>query len=491
MQPGLTTSARPVPLPNGIKPLQIVLIALLLVWVVTLFMLRDLHWRVSLYVCAYAAVAALFFFATRERGTWDPLHPAPGLILLLLLYSLSSGLYGEARGRTFFGEPLLEEVYWRYYFACWVGLVGLVLGMFAGATVRRVEGDTPQNFSALGLELNRIMLLAALVLCVPAFPWVWDKLDFLTVRAYRDVALSLRVERLANEASGIIDVLTLYLPLTLMLAVCVRSMQSGKTPVAGRLAAVAIFAAYFATGFLGGERYTILFCGILMVAYRHYCVKPLPATWLLAGGIMAYFLMNLIPIIRYTADPALMVRIFLDVVQRDGLADFSLGNSNELLTATNLFRQIQGQLLGETGFNYGASIINDLLVWIPRPLFPGERPLPTSELFVDVFYPGVREKGGGYGFFIIQEGYWALGLPGCFLFMAFFGFLVERVHALAMRFRQLEFAIFWYAAVYADLVMASVRSGVVGSFKAALLHSAPFFLVLGIYQALRWRRRVS
>ena len=111
-------------------------------------------------------------------------------------------------------------------------------------------------------------------------------------------------------------------------------------------------------------------------------------------------------------------------------------------------------------------------------------------MFVDVFYPGVREKGGGYGFFIIQEGYWALGLPGCFLFMAFFGFMVERVHALAMRFRQLEFAIFWYAAVYADLVMASVRSGVVGSFKAALLHSAPFFLVLGIYQALRWRRRV-
>ena len=494
MDPALTSPPEP-PRParafpgEGASPGLLVPIALVVAWLVTLVMLREYHWRLSLYVCAYCAIVALFFQLTRERGTWDILHPAPGLMLLLLLYSLASGLFGESRGSTYFGEPLLEEVYWRYYLACVLGLLGLVAGISAGIARGKWALAPAAPVADVGSELNRIMLVTALVLCALTFPWIWDKLDFLTVRAYREVALTLRVERLANELSGVIDVLTLYLPLTLMLAVCVRCIQSSATPVLGRLMAVAVFAAYFATGFLGGERYTILFCAILLLAYRHYHVQPLPVTWVLAWAITAYLLMNLIPILRYTSDPALMTRIFLEVVERDGLAEFSLGNSNELLTATNLFRQIQGQLLGETSFNYGASIINDLLVWIPRPLFLGERPLPTSEQFVDVFYPGIREIGGGYGFFIIQEGYWALGLAGCFIFMAFFGFIVERVHALAMQFRELEFATLWYAAVYADLVMASVRSGVVGSFKSALLHSAPFMLVLGIHQIVRWWRR--
>jgi hypothetical protein len=229
-----------------------------------------------------------------------------------------------------------------------------------------------------------------------------------------------------------------------------------------------------------------------MMAYRTYWIKPLPWLLIICGGFFAYVLMNLIPIIRYTSDPVLMVRIFLDVVQSNGFADFSLGNSNELLTATNLFRQIQGQLLGETSLNYGMSIINDLLVWIPRPFFPGQRPLPSSEMFVEVFYPGVRDSGGGYGFFIIQEGYWAFGALGCLVFMAAFGFLVDLVHALVMRYRHLEMAIFWYAAVYADMVMASVRSGIVAPFKSALLlHSMPFFLVLAIYQLLKFRRQRS
>lgn len=462
-------------------------IALLLSWMVALVTLQDAPWRVSLFVCTYVAVVAVFFACTRGQKTWDLLHPAPGLFLLILLYSLSSALFAEAQETTYYGEPLVEGVYWRYYAACLLGVAGLAAGLYAGGLLRPARTGQTWHQSAQNDALNLTLLQTAAVLCLLTFPWVFGKLNFLAVKAYREVALSVRVERLADDAAGIFEVLTLYLPVTLMLVVCVRFMRSASAPLKTRLPGAAIFLAYLATGFLAGERYTILFCGILIVVYQHYWVKPITPGAALVGGAFAYLLMNLIPIVRYTSDPLLMIQIFTDVVTRDGLDEFSLGKSNELLTATNLHRQIQGLMLGEASYNYGLSILTDLLVWIPRLVYPN-RPLPTSEQFVEVFYPGVRETGGGYGFFIIQEGYWALGLLGCFLFMGLFGFLVERVHALAMRFRHLEFAIFWYAAVYADLVMASVRSGIVGSFKAAMLHSAPFILVLCIYQFKQRRK---
>ena len=462
-------------------------IALLSSWMVALVALQDEPWRVSLFVCAYAAVVAVFFACSRGQKTWDLLHPAPGLFLLILLYALSSALFAEAQETTYYGEPLIEGVYWRYYAACLLGVAGLAAGLYVGGLLRPARTVKSSHQSAENDALNRIMLRTVVVLCLLTFPWVFGKLNFLAVKAYREVALSVRVERLADEAAGIFEVLTVYLPVTLMLVVCVRFMRSVSAPLIARLTGAAIFLAYLATGFLAGERYTILFCGILVVVYQHYWVKPITPSAALVGGAFAYLLMNLIPIVRYTSDPLLMIQIFTDVVQRDGLDEFSLGKSNELLTATNLHRQIQGLMLGEAPYNYGLSILTDLLAWIPRLVYPN-RPLPSSEQFVDVFYPGVRETGGGYGFFIIQEGYWALGLVGCFLFMALFGFLVERVHALAMRFRHLEFAILWYAAVYADLVMASVRSGIVGSFKAALLHSAPFILILFVYQFKQWRK---
>ena len=72
---------------------------------------------------------------------------------------------------------------------------------------------------------------------------------------------------------------------------------------------------------------------------------------------------------------------------------------------------ITGIRAGRTSYTYGSSVITEFLVFIPRAVYPN-RPLPLSERFVDIFYPGVREAGGGHGSFYLQEGYWALGVPG-------------------------------------------------------------------------------
>ena len=57
--------------------------------------------------------------------------------------------------------------------------------------------------------------------------------------------------------------------------------------------------------------------------------------------------------------------------------------------------------------------------------FYENRPLPMAERYVDTFYPGVLESGGGYGFFYIMEGYWALGFFGVVALMCVYGWFLN------------------------------------------------------------------
>lgn len=464
-----------------------VAIALLLaIFVIASLSLKDHPFRLTVYVCAYATIAMGYFAYTAADHGFDVLHPSFGLFLLLFLYSLSSALFVETEKTTFFNETLLPEVYPLYYWACFAGAAGLALGLAA----RRLGGIRSSEIKPIAIEANvqlrATMLWSCLVLCIVFSPFIYPKFNFISVRSYYEIALSSRVERLADDSAGVMDVLTLYLPLTLLLACCAYAIQNTQVKGWQRIAALAAFCAYVATGFLAGERYTILYCGVVMLAYRHFRIQRVSALQALLGGLLAYVLMNLIPIIRGSTSPTLMLQALMDTFGTQGLTDFSLTYSNELLTATNLHRQIQGLLLGETSYNYGYSLITDVLVWIPRLIYPN-RPLPISEQFVEVFYPGVRDMGGGYGFFIIQEGYWAFGVFGAFIFMAFFGWIVDGLYRQVLKFQQYDLVLFLYAAVYADVVMASIRSGIVGSFKAGMLHAFPFVFVLLIHAIrLRW-----
>ena len=460
------------------------LVVALLLAIVTL---QGFPPRLTLFVCGYAAIVFGYFALAHADQRFDVMHPAVGLFLLLFLYSLSSALFVETERTTFFGETLLPQVYPQYYWTCIAGAAGLALGLAArhlgGAPDSRVQAVAAADNAAL----RSTMVGCCVVLCVMFLPFIAPKFNFFSVRSYSEVALSSRVERIGDDALGTVEVLTLYLPLTLLLALCAYAIQSAAVRPGLRVLALAAFLAYVATGFLAGERYTILYCGLVLLVYYHFRVRRIRLLQAAVAGGLAYFLMNLIPLIRGSTDPARMLLALQDAINVRGWSDFSLTYSNELLTATNLHRHIQGMLLGETHYNYGYSLVTDLLVWIPRLLYPN-RPLPTSEQFVEVFYPGVRDIGGGYGFFILQEGYWAFGIFGAFLFMAVFGWIIDGLYRLVLRFQKYDVVVFLYAAVYSDLVMASVRSGIVGSFKAALLHAVPFALVLLVHA---WRVRAA
>jgi oligosaccharide repeat unit polymerase len=170
------------------------------------------------------------------------------------------------------------------------------------------------------------------------------------------------------------------------------------------------------------------------------------------------------------------VKVLRENVGASGLAFASLSSSGELAVGQNLMRLISGIQLGETNFTFGASVVSDVLVFLPRSVYPG-RPLPLSEKFVEVFYPGVLESGGGYGFFILQDGYWAFGIAGVFIFMLAYGWAVQRIYLAFMKHLTSDLAVFAYSAVYSAIVLAAVRTGTLGSFKGAMINAMPFIVL--------------
>ena len=139
-------------------------------------------------------------------------------------------------------------------------------------------------------------------------------------------------------------------------------------------------------------------------------------------------------------------------------------------------RQIKGINDGETSYTYGLSVINEILVFIPRAIFPN-RPLPLSEKFVETYYPGVRDMGGGYGFFCLQEGHWAFGIFGIFVFMFFYGKVVQKLYLIFLASDNSLIANFVYSQAYFCLVVVAVRSGIIGNFKALLMNLIPFIII--------------
>jgi oligosaccharide repeat unit polymerase len=195
--------------------------------------------------------------------------------------------------------------------------------------------------------------------------------------------------------------------------------------------------------------------------------------------------MGLVSFIRSTSDPFEMGELLRDEVAENGLDRLSLVSSGELQVGSNFMRLIEGIKDGETTYTWGTSIATEILVFVPKALIPN-RPLSLSEKYVEVFHPGELETGAGYGLFILQEGYWAFGLFGVFLFMFCYGWVLERIYLLFMNYVKYDVAVMCYSMVYMTLALYAVRTGTILNFKAALIDCLPFILVL-LLPSLRMR----
>lgn len=403
--------------------------------------------------------------------------------LIMYLYAVSSGYYVDVNGVTYTGDPISGKTRYLFYATCLSGVISFVAGVL-------IADRHPVTYTPLVCRLSsvpehiypRVCLALGVTMALVSSSEVIANFNIFNVSGYSEWAFESRIDRQANVAAGLRDVLTFYMPVVLLLAGSIAMALTYNNP-AVRVVAVAVLAAYLLTNTLAGKRGVVVEAAIPIVLFFHYKVRRVKAQEFAAVIAMGYLFVNLMAVARVSSDPLQMARLVWDAVLDGGFGLLGIAATSELWTAMNLHRLIEGIAATETGFTYGLSVLDEWSTLLPRFIYPG-RPLTLSEQYANVFYPGLLEAGGGMGLFILQEGYWALGIIGVFVTMLGFGYVVQTIYSAFLFNVRSTIAVLLYGFAYAPLVMSSVRSGITGSFKSALLAVLPLVLTVVVVSLL-------
>jgi oligosaccharide repeat unit polymerase len=330
--------------------------------------------------------------------------------------------------------------------------------------------------------------MVALTLAVLSAPYLAGKFNPLAATSYAEESLALRVRRLSDTYSGVKETFLQGVPAVLVLCASVVVVFKSRSWIARALGASA-FTLYLTTSMLSGWRSEVVIALLLVGVFFHYRVRPLRWHEIVFGGLGVYAVVNVLSLVRVTSDPRQMLQVLGGEVGNSGYQFLALQRSSELTSSTSLLRLIGGIRSHETTFGFGSIAVGQFIAFLPRFLFEN-RPNMAGEQFVKIFFPGDFEAGGGYGFFMVGDGYWDFGLVGAFLYCGAYAYGVERAYrALRQRFES-DLAVFLYALAYSQLVMGVVRSGIIGSIKGALIAIIPLLLPL-VASRIRIQGRVA
>ncbi len=452
-------------------------LALIALFLMTSFNYGSLGF--GIFVVVYIWLAFVFLKLYNDGKEFDVLGPAPVLFLLIFLYASASALFVESNGaRTDFGYEVSAYVRFMFYLSCILGLMGLGWGML---WIRSGRNPIVRDIVTSRFRIDPNKMLIKLVtltflIVVIMYPFYSSQFDLSAVRSYADRALLSRIERAATLTGGMERYFLVDVPIQLILFTCtILLFRKGNILV--KVVAVAVMALYVIIQTLSGWRGQVVGAVVIPLLVYHYGVRKIRVPVAVTGAILVFFFMSMLSLARVTSDPKEMYHLIENEIINNDAKYFKFAASGELIVGNNLMRLIGGLEAGETKYNYGRSVITDLLVFLPRYVFP-DRPLALSEKYVSTFYPEVFRSGGGLGLFILQEGYWALGLFGVVISMFLFGALVEVVYECFLNNNRNHFVILFYSGFFFALVVTAVRGGIVGSLKAALMNSLPFFLVM-------------
>ena len=464
-----------------------VFVLMILAFALIVLGLFDFTNKLHIYVVLFIILSSTFLLIYRGKKQLDPFSPLFGLTILLFLYSFSSALFVEVNQANFAGDSISTDTLLIYYISCLVALVGLNGGAlmakysnFGWCAVTKYDLFSRSKDTFYNKAITYAVLFGLILL-----PFFYSYFDITNIPSYAERALASRVERLANPASGIKEIFTVYLPVTLILvATILLFFRSDKKII--KILATFIFLLYVFRNTLAGWRSLVVTPVMLAVIYYHYRIKRLTLWLLLIVGISLYIFMNVLSFARVTSDPKEMVEIIANEFSENIVERLNIVSSSELQVGSNLMRLIEGIDKGEASYSWGTSILTEILVFVPKALMPN-RPLPLGEKYVEIFHPGELLEGAGYGMFIVQEGYWALGIFGVLLFMFIYGWIVEKIYQLFINNMGYDAAVFCYGMVYLSLVLFAVRSGIILNFKTAIMNCLPLILILVLPSFFRGR----
>jgi oligosaccharide repeat unit polymerase len=295
---------------------------------------------------------------------------------------------------------------------------------------------------------------------------------------------------MADTAGGLKQVFLRDFPTTVVLCWATVGLLDRKSAPVRRVLAALVLGAFILTTLLSGWRGQLFTAALLPIVYFHYRVRRLRLGEVALAGVGAYILVNALSVMRLTSNISEMVGLLNAEAADRGMTFLKLSQSGELATSSNLLRLIVGIQDGETHYMWGGLLGSQLGSVVPRAFWLDRPPL-GNELFVQVFYPGVYESGGGFAFFILQDGYWDFGLPGVVLYSAVFALGLRWLYdQLVVRRRGALWPLL-YAVLFGQLVLSSVRTGLLASVKEASMAALPLLTVWFIDAVARARRKLE
>lgn len=432
----------------------------------------------ALFSIVYWMIAIPFLGYLQDKYD-DFLHPVAPLIVLVYLYSIASILfYYESSGFTAHGDAISVRSFLIFCVACLLGESGIILGGYLALRQKVKAGITYKLGGKVERRAIYGMLFLSVVLGYVFFDQVIGFFDFIHPKAYGETALSSRLEMMEVGASAPIrQIIAQIVPLVLLSASGIY--LAFKCNLLFRLLGLLLLAANVFTFILSGSRGG-LFGTLTMVAiFFHYRVKRIRLPLMIFGVVTSILLLNTIGLARSTSDLGEMIDIIAFETKEKSTNLLNVTVSSELIVGLNLMKLIEAISSDESKFNYGKGFLDDIICYVPRIIYP-DRPLPLSERFIEEFYPGVRDMGGGYGLFFLQDGYWAFGLIGVLLSLIAYSWALSKIYIYMRRYFDSDFMVLIYSAVYFTLVISSPRSGLLLSFKNAAISAIPLVIVLVI-----------
>lgn len=412
--------------------------------------------------------------------------------ILLFLYSISGILFMAEFELTYYGEFVPIRSFYIYIFATLATQLGISIG-FAIQSSRFHNTNRPLLdvvYSHSNTIASICLLLVTALVGVACIPFIYESFLPSASVGYSEWALQSRLEDLQSNTSGLKEIFTETLPIVLIICSSIHLLFTPNYFLVVRILAATVLVLFFYTQLLSGARAQVMMVLLLIGIFINYRIYRFNFFQIALGSASVYVLVSLISILRFTSDPLEMIYALQDQFSAEGFQFLAISSSTELLTGLNAVRVIESIESGQETFQHGMLFINQILGFIPKVFWPG-RPMFASELFVQTFYPGIFESGGGFGFSIVAEGYWDFGLIGCVILGIFIGGFGEKVYQLFVKSLDNDLYIFLYSLIFLRLVILLNRSGFISSIKGAFIVSIPILLVLIAYYFIEFVRKVK
>lgn len=433
--------------------------------------------RAGLWVLVGLFFAVVIYFIIRNltRKKSDPYEIINPLLITFTLYSMMLPLnyliniqhFGFAASLRYISKPVI----FQYIIICLIGLIGLLIGYyspFANHLVPKLPAPSITN--------RELKIAGCILLVLGVLSFATNVAGYGGISSYIKVGYSPQryvIEREALAFGSGLELIGIS-SIILMLATF-----KDKKKIWFILLFV-IFLWFLSIALLIGQRRYIVYLTLMAFIIFNYWIFRVKLKWFLILGFLAYAFFFIYAHTRTIWAEIGIIKGFIEtynfVVKHPNLLLPFIGG--EFIPPAKAIIEVLSDNTFQ--FKYGSSYLVGLIRIIPRvgKLWP--EALQRLALWrLVTYYPGLTEKGHGFVFFTVAEGFVNFGHLGVFLHMFLYGFIAKSIFLYLRQNSTNTFVLLTYAAVFSLMLFEGIHAefGQV-LWYAAHTYIGPLFIII-------------